>query len=215
MPIRKCFQAFLDILFPKKCFYCHKIGKVICNSCMKKIQTSYLLKKTDNNYFDYIYCGTYYKGNIKTQIHNFKFHEKAYLYQYLIEMTLRDKKVLDFLKAFDMITYVPMYIKKEQRRGYNQAELLAKELGKRLNIEVISCLEKKKDNKVQSSLSEQERIINVQDVFDFIKDVNIKDKSIILVDDVLTTGATVNNCAKILKDNKAGKICVFAISKTK
>ena len=84
-----------------------------------------------------------------------------------------------------------------------------------MNIEVISCLEKKKDNKVQSSLSEQERLINVQDVFDFIKDVNIKDKSIILVDDVLTTGATVNNCAKILKDNKAEKICVFAISKTK
>lgn len=215
MLIRNLFDNILEIVFPKRCFYCNKVGEIICDSCMKKIQNSYMFKKVNNDYFDYVYCSTYYKGNIKTQIHNFKFHEKAYLYQYFVEMALREKEISDFLKAFDIITYVPMYVTKEQKRGYNQAKLLANELGKKLNIKVIDCLEKKIENKTQSSLSEQERLTNVQDVFDFVKNRNISGKNIILVDDILTTGATVKNCSKILKENNAGKICIFAISKTK
>ena len=214
MPIKKYFQGFIDLLFPKRCFYCRKIGNVICDSCLKKIKSPYLFERVENDSFDYLFCSDFYQGNIKTQMHQFKFYEKAYLYEYFISIALRDARVFDFLKKFDVITYVPMHRKKEQQRGYNQAELLAQELGKRLNIVVIPLLEKKKENKKQSTLSEEERWKNVEKVYKLAENVSVKNKNIILVDDILTTGATTRKCSQILKENQAGEICVFAIAKT-
>ena len=131
------FEKILDLIFPDTCFYCGKIGKIICNDCWKKINIPYLFKKLNNEYFDYIFCGSYYKNEIRNMIHNFKFHKKAYLYKYFIKLCLRDKKIYEFLRKFDCITYVPMHYKKQIKRGYNQSELLAKELGKRLDLPVL------------------------------------------------------------------------------
>lgn len=210
--IKYCFNKLIDTIFPKKCIYCNRLGKIICNSCLTKIQNQYLFQKVNNDWFDYVFCGSFYRNVIRTQIHSFKFHEKSYLYQYFIEMST-NKNILAFLENFDFVTYVPMYYQKEQKRGYNQSKLLAEELGKKLNKTVINVLDKKIDNKVQSSLSERDRIKNVENVFCFQENITINNKNIILVDDILTTGATARSCSKILKDNGANKICIFTISK--
>ena len=208
------FEKILDLIFPDKCMYCGKIGEIICKNCLRKINIPYLFKKVNNDWFDYVFCGSYYKGIIKHRIHSFKFHKKSYLYKYFIKLCLRERKTYEFLKSFDCITYVPMSYKKELKRGYNQSKLLAKELGKNLNLPVLNCLEKIKENKTQSSLSEKERIENVKDVYDLAKNVDIKGKNIILVDDILTTGSTARACSKVLKIHKIGEICLFAIAKT-
>ena len=211
-------EILLNYIFLSKCLYCKRYGKIICDNCLNKINREYLFKKVNNDWFDYVFCGCFYEGKIRTQIHSFKFHEQAYLYKYFIQICLRDKKIYEFLKKFDYITYVPMYYKKEQKRGYNQSKLLAEELGKNLELQVIELLEKKKENKVQSSLSEKDRIKNVKNIFCFkdnsIKNNSIKGKNIILVDDILTTGATVRASSKILKENEAEEICVFTVAKT-
>ena len=207
-------QKWLDIIFPSKCFYCQKVGKVICDNCFQKLNDKYLFQKINHDWFDYVFCGSFYRDVLRTRIHSFKFHEQAYLYQYFIVLSLREKKIIEFLKEYDYITYVPMHYQKEQKRGYNQSKLLALELGKRLNLKVVSVLEKRKPNRVQSSLSERERIKNVRNIFSFQNTIDVKNKSIILVDDILTTGATVRACSKVLKEQGVQKICVFTISKT-
>ena len=208
------FEKILDLIFPDTCFYCGKLGKIICNDCLKKINIPYLFKKLNNEDFDYVFCGSYYKNEIRNMIHSFKFHKKAYLYKYFIKLCLRDKKIYEFLRKFDCITYVPMHYKKQIKRGYNQSELLAKELGKRLDLPVLKCLEKIKENKVQSLLSEKERVQNVKGVYKICGSIDIKGKNIILVDDILTTGSTAKSCSKILKTCKPKTICVFSIAKT-
>ena len=155
-------DRLLDILFPERCIYCKKIGKFICEECLQKNPPESFFTKMKNDMFDYLFCTTKYQGKIKQQMHLFKFHEKAYLYKAFIEMSLRRK---EYFMDYDLITYVPMHYKKEWKRGYNQSSLLAKELGKRLNIEVKDLLEKFIDNKVQSSLSKEEREKNVENVF--------------------------------------------------
>ena len=208
------------MLFPIRCVYCRKIGNSICNNCLKNIDKKYIFQKLNNEFIDYVFCGSLYENIIRLQMHSFKFHERADLYKYFIDICFwKNKELYKVLNDFDLITYVPMYYKKEQKRGYNQAKLLAEELGRRLNIKVVNCLKKRKDNKMQSSLSKNERFENVKNVFEIIDEDHIKNsiqnKNIILVDDILTTGATITNCAKILKKNESGKICAFTISKSK
>lgn len=206
----------LDIIFPPKCVYCNKSGKYICEKCFSKLNNKYLFKKVNNDFFDYFVCGDFYQGITKIQIHNFKFHEKSYLYKYFIELILENKEIYNFLKKFDIITFVPMTSNKKLIRGYNQSELLAEELGKSLNINVLNLLDKVKENKVQSSLSGKERTKNVENVFQFLNQNNcIFNKNIILVDDIFTTGSTIREVSKILKQNGVNKICAFTICKTK
>lgn len=204
----------LDVLFPEKCLYCKKYGKIICDSCYEKLNNKSLFKEVYGNYFDCVFCGSFYNDIVKKQIHNFKFHNQAYFYKYFIEISLKNTKVYNFLKNFDLITFIPMNNLKQLKRGYNQSELLAKELGKRLNIEVVKTLEKQKNIKIQSTLNEYERVKNAQNAFKIIDNINLENKNIILVDDILTTGATVKSASKILKQNKCNKILVFTIAKT-
>ena len=204
----------LDILFPEKCLFCKKRGKILCDNCYKKLNNKSLFKEVYGDYYDYIFCSSFYNGLVRRQIHRFKFHEQAYFYKYFIEISLKNSKIVEFMKKFDLITFIPMDLKKQNKRGYNQSELLANELGERLEIEVVKILEKEKNVKTQSSLNELERIENVRNAFKKIENVDFKNKNIILVDDILTTGATVRSASKILKENNCNKILVFTVAKT-
>ena len=204
----------LDILFPEKCLYCKKYGKIICDNCFEKLNNKSLFKKVYRNFYDYIFCSSFYNDLIKNQIHNFKFHEKAYFYKYFIEISLKNSKIVEFMKKFDLITFVPMNSKKQNIRGYNQSELLANELGKRLGVKVIKTLEKQINIKTQSTLNEIDREKNAQNAFKIVPNIYLNNKNIILVDDIFTTGATVKNASKILKENNCNKILVFTVAKT-
>lgn len=196
-------------------FIVEKYGKYICDECYEKYKNKYLFRKIENENFDYIFCSSFYTNFIKNKIHNFKFFNKSYLYMFFIELSLRNEKIVNFLKNFDLITYIPMNLKKEDERGYNQSKLLSEELGKKLGIKVEKLLEKQKQCKTQSKLSEKEREENIKDAFKFVNNKGLKNKNIILVDDILTTGSTIREASKILKESGANKICIFAIAKTK
>lgn len=108
---------------------------------------------------------------------------------------------------FDCITYVPMFKKREKARGYNQARLLAQELAERVNCECVALLEKITYTKNQASLTRSERETNLVGTF---AATCASPKSVLLVDDVMTTGATANECAKVLK--KAGAKTVYVLT---
>jgi len=112
-----------------------------------------------------------------------------------------------------VITFVPMFKKREKQRGFNQAELIAKELGQITNREVVPLLEKIKDTPSQTELNKEERVKNVRDSFQIKKEVNCP-KNVLIVDDIWTSGATMEECARILKKSGVEIIRGFTLART-
>ena len=107
-----------------------------------------------------------------------------------------------------------MFKDKKSVRGYNQGELIARELAKQMGlIYDKKLLIKIKNTQVQSTLTKAQRVANVKKAFSITDSIRIENKKIILIDDVYTTGSTVNECSKVLKDAGAKEICVVTIAK--
>ncbi len=117
------------------------------------------------------------------------------------------------LKDADMIVPVPLFWWKNLRRGYNQAALLSEIISQECNIQVNNIIKRIENTKSQTKLDEQTRRKNVSDAFALTSN-GIKDKTFLLIDDVITTGATINECARVLKDAGAKEVysCVAAIT---
>ena len=209
-------ENILDIIYPKVCLECGKQGEqYICSSCLSKSKLNFKIVNIYNKDYKYLIYLEKYQNNIRHKILNFKFYDEAYVGEYFIKFLSKNKSLCEFLKKFDLIIPVPMYKLKKARRGYNQTELLADNLSRTLNIECRKdILVKIKENKTQSKLHEKERIKNVKNVFSVESPNNILGKNIILVDDIFTTGATMGECAKLLKKFEAKTVCAFVIAKT-
>ncbi|MBP3596336.1 MAG: ComF family protein [Clostridia bacterium] len=206
----------LDLFFPPVCGICgEKNQNWLCSKCKidieikkKNINTKVYLKYYEEILFIFKY------EEIRNEILQYKFSNKAYLSNMFVNIILNDKKICDKIKLYDIILSVPMTKKKKSRRGYNQTELISKKISQNLNIEYKNnVLVKEKNNLTQSSLTEKERFENVKNVFKVQNEEIIKNKKIILFDDILTTGATVNECAKQLKKAGAKEILVFTLAK--
>ena len=157
-----------------------------------------------------------YKSEIRKYIINYKFYDKTYLYIFLANIIIKNKKVCEFLNCYDIITPVPMHYLKKWQRGYNQTALIARKISiDTEELEYIEILKKIKNTKSQSSLNKEQRLNNVQNVYrakeKYIE--YIKNKNILIFDDVYTTGSTVNECAKELNKYTKEKIGVLTIAK--
>ena len=116
----------------------------------------------------------------------------------------------------DLILSVPISRERYLERGYNQSALIAKQIALCLNIPYKNfILIKKKNNKKQSTLSISNRKRNVQGVYSVWQKEKIRGKNVLLIDDILTTGATLNECSRILKENGAKRVIVGVIAKAK
>ena len=129
------------------------------------------------------------------------------LSELLIEL-IYEKKL-----EFDIICYVPMTKSSIRKRGFNQCEIICKNLSEALGIPLSRSLIKTKDTKEQKSLSKEERAKNIKDVFKVV-DKDILNKRILLIDDVVTTGSTLLECKKVLEKYNVEKITVLTIAKS-
>lgn len=211
------FEKFLNLIFPNVCGFCNKKDEnSLCKSCelsLKKYEIN-CITKIKNKYFDYLYCALKYEDIVREKILQYKFFENSYLYKTFAKIIIKNKKIYGFLKLYDIIISVPMYKNKKAVRGYNQSELIAKEIAKQMELTFEKdVLIKQKNTKVQSTLTGKQREENIKDAFTIINSEKIRNKKIILVDDIYTTGSTVNECSKMLKQAGAGEICVVAIAK--
>ena len=209
---------FLNLIYPNVCGFCNKIifNGNICNKCYIKIKSMQNLYKLNckGKYFDNGYSIFKYEGLIRNKIIDYKFNNKAYLYKSFGEILIKNKKIYGILKKYDIIIPVPISKKRKLKRGYNQTELIAGFLSKNMKIQYErKALIKTKNIISQSQLTKKQRIKNVQGAFK-IKNINkIKNKKILLLDDIYTTGSTANECSKILKEAKANNICILTIAK--
>lgn len=230
----------LNFLFPPVCGICLKKDKDwICDECLNKLKSNHLKTKYINinknkinnkiksQNIHKVYYLFEYKDLIRKKIIDYKFNDKSYLYKTFSNIILKNKKVCNLLNSYDIIIPVPMFEKKKSKRGYNQTELIARELSKKLNINYNNnILLKIKENKTQSQLNYTERKQNVVGVykvnqreFENIKDKNekilLENKKIILFDDIYTTGFTVKECIKELENYSFKNVDVFVLAKGK
>ena len=186
-----------------RCCYCDMAihaGNIVCDFCQKK-----------HKYFDKAYCPLKYKDGVKNAILKFKSDNARYLaptFASLIAQRIQSDNV-----QIDVIIPVPVHAKTKRARGYNQAEILAKEIAKILNVPMqTGVITKDKVTLDQKTLSYHERLKNVTSCFTLRDKSSIKDKNVLIVDDVMTTGATLNNIAKTLV-GFSDKIYVCAIAR--
>lgn len=207
----------LELIYPNVCGICGKICKEsLCKRCaieIKKYEIN-LVNKNKKMYFNEIMHIFKYNEMIRQRLIEYKFQDKSYMYKTFAKIILKNKKVCGFLEKYDIIIPVPIHKKRRLKRGYNQTELIAKEICKNISLELkTGVLIKQKNIKAQSELNKNERKQNIKNAFE-IKNINeIIDKKILLFDDIYTTGSTVNECSKILKKAGAKQIGVVTIAK--
>ncbi len=225
-------SLLLDLVFPKYCFGCQKEGEWLCFSCRKNIlpistQTCPNCKKISKagrycsrcrrkTYLSGVIVACYFEeGPIKELIHNFKYNHILELQMVLGDLLVdslvenRDSLGRDFL-----ITAVPMHYLRRARRGYNQSELLATYVADALKIpKNFQILKKIRKTRPQVQFSGKKRRENLKNSFKICKNADVLGKTFVVVDDVTTTGATLNECARILKVAGARKVWGLVVAK--
>lgn len=168
----------------------------------------------DSPYIEDAYYSVFYNRFIKEVIKDYKYKGKNYLYKTLGEI------ILDTIRAWDIrpdrITYIPMHRRKEALRGYNQSRLLAIYIGEAMDIPLIDGnLIKYKNTKDQSHSDKFQRSENLKDAFRTKDPRQIKDKDILIVDDIITTGSTMAEISKLLMENGAKAVRGIALTSSK
>jgi competence protein ComFC len=156
-----------------------------------------------------------YQGIIRQKILQYKFGEKTYISECFTKIILNDEKICRFLKNYDIIIPVPISKKRKKKRGYNQSELIAKKIAKQMkNLKYTSkVLYKTKDTIPQSVLDKDKRIENIKGAYYIKNEQILKNKKVLLIDDIFTTGSTVNECSKILKQVGVKEIGIFTLAR--
>ena len=209
----------MNLIYPPKCGICGKICKEsLCKKCEKKLESNTIweIKENQNPYifFEELISIFKYEGIIRDKIIDYKFNEKSYLYKTFTNFLLKNKKVFEKIQSYDTIIPVPISEKRKKTRGYNQSLLISREISKKTGIKLQEKnLIKIKNTIEQSKLDKEEREKNVQNVYQIKNEEILKNKKILLLDDIYTTGNTVNSCCKILKKAKPKKIGVIVIAK--
>ncbi|MBU0476639.1 ComF family protein, partial [Patescibacteria group bacterium] len=224
----------LDLLFPKLCLNCQKEGDYLCSDCqalLDVLEFQYCLcklpqrlpeggkcKRCQNKNLSGLYFAlSYQKPLTKILIHKFKYEPFIKeLSKTLSDLIINHFQLLNKLPNFSEFALIPIPLDKKRLkwRGVNQAEELAKELSEKLEIPLLAnCLIKIKTTFPQVELSEKQREENVKGVFACRNKEKIVGKKILLVDDVYTTGATMEEAARVLKKSGARKVWGLALAR--
>ena len=229
-------KTFVKIIYPNKCISCKRIvedegfcidcwkklvfiGPKICRCCGKPIENEIFVCANcleKKYFFDQNISVFVYNKTIARAIFEFKFKDKTFLSKTFA--ILMKRKIKDFNYKIDYIVSVPMYLNRLRKKGYNHSFLLANDLSNITNIDFIKdLLVKTKNTSRQVGLNKKQRIINLKNSFSLKEKYleKIKNKNILIIDDVFTTGSTINECAKVLKKyGKVNKVMSLTVAKT-
>jgi len=236
----KAFCGLFQQLFPDDCRVCglplRDISRIpVCRDCLKKpdailadyfckdCQTPFLnrfpldesgrcaLCRLGANGFDTVYTFGSYEETLRELIHLFKYHRVRPLMSPLGQLLAR---AIPTERPFDLLVPMPLHWRKRWSRGYNQSELLAKEISRLRGLPVANIVSRVKSTAPQAGLSNSKRRLNMRGAFKIRGGANVQGLRVLLIDDVLTTGATASACAKVLKRAGAKHVAVAAVART-
>ena len=197
----KLYHFLMELLFPPKCVLCRKLlksGEIdLCREC-RADAPEYAGKKINIRFLDSFAAVWYYEGNVRGSILRYKFYNaRSYALSY--GRILGMKLLREYPDGFDVLTWVPVSRLRKLRRGYDQVELLAKAVGTELGLSPVATLKKIRNNRPQSRMKDPAaRKANVLGAYRLTDSAEVRGKRVLLLDDILTTGATVGECARML-----------------
>lgn len=205
----------LNLLFPPKCLLCGCVlGREeldLCRTCRMEAPV-YRNQKRKLRFLDSFAAVWYYEGSVRSSLLRYKFHgarRYASGYGRLMAMVI----AREFPEGFDLLTWVPVSRLRKLRRGYDQVELLARAVGRELGLQAVPTLQKIRHNRPQSGIrDEAERRANVLGAYRLRAGVSLEGKRILLLDDILTTGATAGEAARVLRTGGAKQVHCAAIA---
>lgn len=225
--IRRFIYQLINVFFPSKCVCCGSgillrenclcakcFGEIedvrnVCTLCSGSMIDGECVICSDREFFlDRNITLSEYTGVMKEILHNYKFNSRKRLSKHLA--CLAYLKMLECDISFDIVTSVPISREKKWKRGFNQSEIIAKDLADRLNVKYFSTLRERSGFMIQKKLGYRDRFLNVLDRYEVNNRKTVENKRLLIVDDVITTGATINECARILKS--FGSIEVYSLT---
>jgi len=217
------FHSLIDFIFPPVCIVCDnaliKNEDFVCDSCLRSLpfNNNYLFDKDISSLPGTVYFSEFHWcidscEDILKIIHFFKYFEFKNLKNKLGEFLIDRIKKYGLEKKIDFILPVPLHKKRKKMRGYNQSSLLAEKIISEIPLAYGEHILKRIVNsKSQTRLTREERAQNVKGIFRVERSDEIKNKNLLLVDDVFTTGATVNECSRVLRENGAKSVTVLTV----
>ncbi len=198
-------EASIRWIQPPFCAFCGRgtAGAGRCGQCAD-----------ENFHFDRVFACAYYEGPMKTLLHAYKFGGRKSLAAYFSDRLLRliEAQALD--QRLDAVVSVPMDKGKEKARGFNQSRLIASRLARRLGVpDLTGHLKRNTYNAPQALLDKKGRLVNVRGSFSAVSAAAFENKTVLLVDDIITTGQTVSECACALKDAGAASVTALACAR--
>jgi competence protein ComFC len=222
--LKDAMGSVLDLFYPKNCHVCSTIlrGRTgafddhlcwDCFSAMRPAPPVYPNNAQANGLPYHRLCACYrYEGAARDLICKFKYGQRPYLSDTVVRLMMRLVNP-DFFQDVDCLVPVPLHPARAREREFNQSELLAKALSPLLRKPVSGVLKKIKNTKSQTALEKARRFANVAGTFALTDLSVVRDKHILVIDDVITTTATVSEAARRLKDAGARRVSVLAFAR--
>lgn len=222
MSLKIILDKIKHLFFTSKCLFCDELlyyGEFVCDECSKQIAKlsedkcsvcgEYNCVCYDEYNFSYVLAPFIYEDKVKKAIIDMKFNGFGYNAKAFSEFIFTRLESFKYKNDIDLIIEVPMYYIKRWNRGYNQSELIAKYLSQKMNLKYYKrIITKIKNTKEQNKLNYELRKINLIDCYKIFDNSKIIGKTVLLVDDVFTTGSTAKECSKVLLQNGAEKVFV-------
>lgn len=220
--LKEIISATLELIYYRdyKCLCCDKEiynNDYLCTHCMKKLNLYEETFFINDKYNVKCYTCDVYSSIMRNLILKLKYSNKFFVAEFFSKIIV--DRIKDEELKVDLITFVPSTKKRKKKRGYNQAEVIAKYSANKIDKKCVSLLRKDEKTKDQIGLDSGDRRNNVKRAFSICNWVRMRKdyivgKSILIIDDVVTTGATAYNCAEILLEYGAKDVCIIALAKS-
>lgn len=209
-------SQLVEIIFPKYCLGCSKFGSLLCQNCFEVLPfLQFPITQTQDSKIQSITIGFEYSKIIKNCIYEYKYTGIKMIGTLIAQLLYYSCNI----PSCDYLTYVPLHSSKQKKRGFNQSEEIAVQLGSLLKKPVITLLEKNKPGISQMSIRDKnKRQKNLQGTLIFSPEFSKTDtsllanKTILIVDDIYTTGSTLECCAQLITRHTPATICAICFA---